>query len=43
MIRSVLGWEPKIPLRVGLAKTYRWIEQQIRDRKAGRRTVRDVA
>ncbi len=41
MIRSVLGWEPKIPLRVGLAKTYRWIEQQIRDRKAGRKTVRD--
>ena len=27
-IRKVLGWEPKIPFREGLTKTYRWIEQQ---------------
>jgi nucleoside-diphosphate-sugar epimerase len=25
-LRSVLGWEPKTPLRVGLVPTYRWIE-----------------
>jgi hypothetical protein len=25
-LRSVLGWEPKTPLRVGLIPTYRWIE-----------------
>ena len=43
MIRAVLGWEPKTPLRTGLAKTYRWIEQQVRDRRAGRHTVRDEA
>jgi nucleoside-diphosphate-sugar epimerase len=26
-LRSVLGWEPKTPLRQGLVPTYRWIEQ----------------
>ena len=39
MIRRVLGWEPSTPLRQGLAKTYRWIEEQYRLRKAGKRTV----
>jgi nucleoside-diphosphate-sugar epimerase len=35
MIRDVLGWEPKTPLREGLEKTYRWIESEIlrRDRQ----------
>ena len=28
-IRSYLAWEPSIPLREGLAKTYEWIEAQI--------------
>ena len=42
-IQQVLGWEPRTPLRAGLAKTYAWIEQQYADRKAGRRTVRDHA
>ncbi len=40
-IRSVLQWEPDTPLRAGMEKTYRWIEQQFRERKAGRRVVRD--
>lgn len=40
-IREVLGWEPATPLGDGLAETYRWIEQQYRDRQAGRRTVED--
>jgi nucleoside-diphosphate-sugar epimerase len=26
-LRSVLGWEPKTPLRDGLIPTYRWIEE----------------
>ncbi len=43
MIKRILGWEPSTPLRKGLAKTYAWIEQQYRDRKAGKRTVRDIA
>lgn len=33
-LRQVLGWEPQIPLEVGLERTYRWIEEQLR--KAGR-------
>lgn len=33
-LRSVLGWEPKIPLREGLKTTYFWIEEELR--KAGR-------
>lgn len=41
-IRKVLGWEPSTPLRVGLTKTYRWIEQQYRDRKVGKHTVKDT-
>jgi GDP-D-mannose 3',5'-epimerase len=42
MIRRVLHWEPGTPLRDGLAKTYAWIEGQYKDRKAGKRTVRDT-
>lgn len=33
LIKSVLGWEPSVPLREGLEKTYKWIEGEI---KAGR-------
>ena len=29
MIIDRLGWEPSIPLRTGMEKTYRWIEEQI--------------
>jgi nucleoside-diphosphate-sugar epimerase len=41
MIQSVLGWQPRTPLRTGLKATYDWIETQYRDRKAGKRTVND--
>lgn len=34
VIRRVLGWEPRTPLREGLIPTYRWIESELR--KAGR-------
>ena len=40
-IESVLGWEPNTTLRNGLEKTYRWIEEQYRLRKAGMRVVQD--
>jgi nucleoside-diphosphate-sugar epimerase len=30
---SVLGWEPRTPLRRGLVPTYRWIEARVRDRR----------
>jgi len=39
MINRVLGWEPSTPLRKGIAKTYAWIEEQYKLRKAGKRTV----
>ncbi len=39
MIRSILHWELNTPLRVGLAKTYAWIEEQYQARKAGKRTI----
>ena len=29
LIREKLGWEPKLPLRDGLATTYAWIAQQV--------------
>jgi GDP-D-mannose 3',5'-epimerase len=38
-IQKVLGWQPSYPLARGLEHTYRWIEQQVHDRQAGKRTV----
>ena len=29
-LRAVLGWEPRISLEEGLARTYAWIEAQVR-------------
>jgi len=39
MIKSILNWEPNIPLKEGMKKTYAWIEQQYQDRKAGKPTI----
>ena len=35
-IESVLGWEPRTPLRDGMAETYRWIAGEYANRRAGR-------
>jgi GDP-D-mannose 3', 5'-epimerase len=31
LLRKVLGWEPEISLENGLARTYSWVEQQVRE------------
>jgi nucleoside-diphosphate-sugar epimerase len=41
-IKKMLGWEPSTPIRTGLRTTFRWIEQQYDDRKAGKATVKDI-
>ncbi len=38
-IQSVLGWEPRTPLRDGMAATYAWISEQFAARKAGKAVV----
>jgi GDP-D-mannose 3', 5'-epimerase len=38
-IKKILGWEPNTPLEDGLKKTYNWIQQQYKDRKAGKKNV----
>ena len=38
-IESVLGWEPRTPLRDGMAATYAWIAEQYAARKAGKAVV----
>ncbi len=33
LIKEKLGWAPSQPLKVGLAKTYKWIEEQVKRSK----------
>ena len=40
-IESVLGWEPRTPLRNGMSETYKWIQSQYEARKLGHRVVVD--
>jgi nucleoside-diphosphate-sugar epimerase len=35
LIQKYLGWEPSIPLRVGMEKTYAWIYEQYQLRESG--------
>jgi nucleoside-diphosphate-sugar epimerase len=39
LIRRYLDWEPSIPLRTGLEKTYAWIYDQYVAREAGKRVI----
>ena len=39
IIKQVLGWEPSLPFREGLKKTYDWIKEQYEARKAGGKVV----
>jgi GDP-D-mannose 3',5'-epimerase len=36
LLKKVLGWEPAISLEDGLARTYSWIEEQIRAKEASK-------
>ena len=33
-LREVLGWEPAVSLEEGLAVTYKWIEQQVKEKQS---------
>ena len=33
LIQEKLGWEPSIPLREGMRKTYDWIKQQMLEKR----------
>lgn len=35
LIMEELGWAPSQPLQTGIAKTYRWIEEQVRNQDPG--------
>jgi GDP-D-mannose 3',5'-epimerase len=39
LVRKYLNWEPGIPLREGMAKTYAWIYDQYMKRQRGERTI----
>lgn len=34
LIQKMLGWEPSLPLRIGMEKTYAWIHDQIKSGKS---------
>src|SRR5882724_172274 len=38
-IQQILKWEPNTPLNTGLRATYKWIQEQYRNRKKGKRVV----
>ena len=42
-LRAVLGWEPRVPLEEGMARTYRWIEGQLRAQGRIAARARDAA
>ena len=42
-IKQVLDWEPNTPLRVGMRKTYAWIEDQYFLRKDGKTVISEYA
>lgn len=39
LIRKYLGWEPSIPLREGMKKTYDWISLQLKEEKKNKKGI----
>jgi GDP-D-mannose 3',5'-epimerase len=39
LIRKYLGWEPSIPLREGMKKTYEWISIQLKEENKNRKGI----
>ena len=39
LIRKYLGWEPSIPLRTGMKKTFEWISKQLVEEKKGKKGI----
>jgi len=39
LIKKYLGWEPSIPLKTGMKKTYDWIREQLSDEKRDNKGV----
>ena len=33
LLKEKLGWAPSQPLKVGMEKTYQWIEEQLKNKK----------
>ena len=39
LIKKYLGWEPSIPLRTGMKKTYDWINEQLADNEKDKKDI----
>ena len=39
LIRKYLGWEPSIPLRTGIKKTFEWISEQLAEEKKAKKGI----
>lgn len=39
LIKQYLGWEPSIPLKTGMKKTYDWIKEQLENEKRGKQNI----
>jgi nucleoside-diphosphate-sugar epimerase len=39
LIKKYLGWEPSIPLRTGMKKTYDWIKEQLEDKSRDKKNI----
>jgi nucleoside-diphosphate-sugar epimerase len=39
LIKKHLGWEPSIPLKSGMKKTYNWIKEEITNNAKGKKRV----